>query len=72
VIGRGLWGVIVALYAVSGSHGDGGLKKFTSDPAIMPRVMRIQYNFLRHQMLTSQVTDVNSKASAHEWGLSFS
>jgi len=40
-----------------------------SDPARM--IARIEYNFLRHQMLTSQVVGVNSKASTREWALGF-
>jgi hypothetical protein len=40
-----------------------------SDPARI--IARIEYNFLRHQMLTSQVVGVNSKASAREWVLGF-
>ena len=40
-----------------------------SDPARI--IARIQYDFLRHQMLTSQVVGVDSKASAREWALGF-
>ena len=41
----------------------------SSDPAHI--IARIEYNFLRHQILTSQVAGVSSKAAAREWALGF-